>query len=339
MSDAEPPPTPAAHLAALARAYYAPRPRLTDPAFSKLLKRSEVQTLDAAGLGRALAPLFAREYVQRVQVAEYEDDTVERRTVARRSAADLTRADYLSAEDFADRVALVVTHLPDAPPSASLGVIRAVRDSRALARFGARSPWVREVARAVAAELPHLADVGATLYQNGEPEAQAAPWTPERRREYDRARRVPRDPSILAAQWVAAWREQVSPGAHPASDLYRAYVASAERAGATPVGRNHFYKLAEEVCGPRKRRASGPVFVVTQEVTPMDRQQRRDLAALIVDRLTDEWRTAALDGLADLVAERQAATATNSADSAPAPAAAGHAQVVSLAARRARQAA
>ncbi|MBM0239604.1 hypothetical protein JNW88_25130 [Micromonospora sp. ATA32] len=174
---------PAAHLAALATAYYSPRPRLADPAYSNLLRRSEVHDLDADGLGRALAPLFAGDYVQRVTVAEYDTDTVERRTVARRSAADPTRADYLSAEAFAARVALVVTHLPDAPPSASLGVIRAVRDSRALAAFGPRSGWVREVSRAVAAELPHLADVGAILYRDGEPEAQAAPWTPERRRE------------------------------------------------------------------------------------------------------------------------------------------------------------
>ncbi|WP_158610133.1 hypothetical protein [Micromonospora globbae] len=36
----------------------------------------------------------------------------------------------------------------------------------------------------------------------------------------------------------------------------------------------------------------------------MTREQRRDLAALIVDRLTAEWREHALDGLADLLAER-----------------------------------
>ncbi|MEU8419901.1 hypothetical protein AB0C15_03380 [Micromonospora sp. NPDC048835] len=337
MSDQDPPPTPAAQLAAIAHDYYAPRPRLADPAYSNLLRRPEVQPFDAVRLGRALAPMFTRGYVQRVTVAEYDTDTVERRTVAQRSAADLVRADYLSADDFAGRVALLVTHLPDATPSTSSGVARAVRDSRALAAFGVRSPWARAVARAVVAELPALDDAGLTLFRDGEPERPAAGWTAEQRREYDRARRVPRDPSIVAAQWVATWRDQTGPGAHPAADVYRAYVASAERAGATPVGRTHFYKLAEAVCGPRKRRASGPVFVVSQEATPMDRKQRRDLAAAIVDRLTVEWRTHALDGLADLLAERQAATATNSA--ATTPAISGAANVVDLAAHRARRAA
>ncbi|MDT0532637.1 hypothetical protein RM555_26925 [Micromonospora sp. DSM 115977] len=324
----------AARLAAVTTAYYSPRPQLTDPAYSNLLRRAEVQTLEAAGLGRALAPLFTRDYVQRVTVAEYDTDTVERRTIARRSTPDGTRADYLPSEEFAARVALVVTDLPDPSPATSPGLTRAVRDSRALAAFGARSPWVRDVARTVAAELPHLADVGATLYRDGEPERPAAGWTPERRREYDRGRRVPRDASEQAALWLTRWREVTAPGAHPAPEVFRRYVAAAERLGVDRVGRNQFYKLAEEVLGPRKRRAAGPVFVVPEEVAPMDRTQRRDLAALIVDRLTEEWRTAALDGLAELVAEHQA---EKTAVGPMAPAIGTRGQVVDLAAHRARR--
>ncbi|MEW2477793.1 hypothetical protein AB0875_28875 [Micromonospora gifhornensis] len=331
-----PPPTPAARLAALAHSYYASRPRLAAPSSSTVLRRAEVQTLHAVGLGRALAPLFARDYVQRVTVAEYDADTVERRTVARRNSTDPTRADYLTAEEFADRVALVVNHLPDAPPSAPLGVIRAVRDSRALAAFGTRSAWVRYIARTVAAELPRMADVGVTLYRDGKPSQPAAGWTPKRRREYDRARRVPTHASEQAALWLTRWREVAAPGAHPASEVYRAYVTAAERLNVVQVGRNHFYRLAGEILGPRKRRAAGPVFVVPEEVAPMDRQQRRDLSALIVDRLTDEWRTAALDGLAELFAERQ--TKTSTAVHA-APTTRTHGQVVNLEAHRARRAA
>ncbi|MET8838334.1 hypothetical protein ABZV78_31130 [Micromonospora sp. NPDC004540] len=169
--------------------------------------------------------------------------------------------------------------------------------------------------------------------------------TPEQRREDERqraranraeGREGSRDDMMTAAGWVAVWRDQVGPGAHSATDVYRTYVDRVTDAHQIPVGRNTFYRLAEEVLGPRKRRASGPVFVVSQEVTPMDRTQRRELAALIVDRLTEEWRTAALDGLADLLAERQAvASAPESAVTSPAITGAGN--VVSLAAHRARR--
>ncbi|MEW2383708.1 hypothetical protein AB0873_16710 [Micromonospora sp. NPDC047707] len=217
-------------------------------------------------------------------------------------------------------------------------------DLRDYARYGRPSDvrgYLADVVRAVRRASPPYVD------PNPPPPRPRRPArTPEQRRadERERARKNraegregSRDDMVTAAAWVSAWRDWTSPGAHPASGLYRRYLAEVKKAGQIPVGRNTFYRLAEEVCGPRKRRASGPVFVVTQEVTPMDRTQRRELAALIVDRLTEEWRTAALDGLADLVADRQASTATESAVASPAPAVAGHAQVVSLAARRARR--
>ncbi|MGW4154114.1 hypothetical protein ACWEDF_13285 [Micromonospora chersina] len=169
--------------------------------------------------------------------------------------------------------------------------------------------------------------------------------TPEQRRADERqraranraeGREGSRDDMVKAAAWVAAWRDWTTPGAHPASDVYRRYIAVVEEAGSIPVGRNTFYRLADEVLGARKRRASGPVYVVSQEVAPMNREQRRELASLIVDRLTEEWRTAALDGLADLVAERQEARAGNSAGPSS-PAISGAANVVDLAAHRARR--
>ncbi|MBQ0893443.1 hypothetical protein KBX37_10105 [Micromonospora sp. U56] len=141
-----------------------------------------------------------------------------------------------------------------------------------------------------------------------------------------------RDDMVTAAGWVSAWREQVSPGAHPATAVYGTYVDRVADAGRTPVGRNTFYRIADEVCGPRKRRARGPAYVVSQEVAPMNREQRKELASLIVDRLTDEWRSAALDGLADLLADRQ-----GEKSAATRPAIEGAANVVSLDARRARR--
>jgi hypothetical protein len=140
-----------------------------------------------------------------------------------------------------------------------------------------------------------------------------------------------------AAGWMSVWRELATPGAHPATAVRRTYVEKVDAAGRTPVGRNMFYRVADEVCGPRKRRVSGPVYVVPQEVAPMNREQRKELASLIVDRLTAEWRTHALDGLADLLTDRQAER--EPAAPVATPAATGHAHVVSLDSRRARRAA
>ncbi|MEU5827549.1 hypothetical protein [Micromonospora tulbaghiae] len=293
-----------------------------------------LEPLLAREVAAALVPLFARSYVQ-----HHEHD---RRLVARLRPAEGV-AQHLTRERFAEAVATVLRHLPDAPATASHRTRRAVAHVRLLGERGSTSPYVRRVAVEIADRLPYLADLDSrpalvragTASSTVSPEARA-----EQRREYMRSRNRAaraaeregrRGDMVRAAAWLSAWREQVAAGAYPAPALHAAYVAAAERAGLQPVGRKTLYQLADEVLGPRTRRAAGPVYVVPQEVAPMNREQRRDLAALIVDRLTAEWREAALDGLADLVAERRTEQ--------PAPTVERDALVVDLASRRALRAA
>ncbi|WP_433530758.1 hypothetical protein ACQPYA_01020 [Micromonospora sp. CA-263727] len=330
MADADgPPPTPAAHLAALAHAFNGTRPRLIEETHSRLID-GPVAPPRPGDLGRALAPLFAREFVQRSQEVEWRDDIGERRTVAKLRADDPTAADHRAAEDFADLVARVLCRLPEPGPAASSGLRAGVRHARRLAEHGTRSPWVRAVARAIVAELPAMAEVGVTLYRDGEPERGSA-WTPERRREYDRARRGPsREGLTTAACWVLDWRDHAEPAAYKTAEVhehYRSEVAEPEQ-----LSRTQFHRIASHptALGPPVRRASGRHYVV-QEAAEMTREERRDLALLIVAKLADEFRDDVKRAFTELREEREAAVTT------PAPSLAGN--VVSLAERRARRAA
>ncbi|MFF4938781.1 hypothetical protein [Micromonospora sp. NPDC000729] len=261
MSDQDvPPPSPADQLSALARAFYASRPPLAEESFSRLpgFYGARVQPFRAAALGRALAPLFARRHVQRAHLVNGMD---ERRTLARRRREDPSKADYVSSEDFVALVADVVCNMPAPPRSASNGVVGAARHSRRLAEHGTRSPWVREVARAVAAELPAMADLGVTLYRDGKPEA--GRWSAERRAEYDRTREGRRPPApealAIAEAWCTDWRDRVGPGAYKTSAVYTSYVAEVPEDD--QVTRPRFHPVAVSVLGEPVRRSAGRFYV------------------------------------------------------------------------------
>ncbi|WP_446216545.1 hypothetical protein [Micromonospora sp. IBHARD004] len=311
-SDADPPSSPRpADLADLLAPLYADLLRREPSAHSALLRRA-VKPFRAYDLAVALTPLFAARFVQQT---EGDDD----RVLVGELHDDRAAADHITRATFADRVAAVLADFPEPPADASWVAFHGARDVRALAAHGGRSSWVRKVADLIAGRLPSLGDLDpppALIRAGSTTSAQSEEERAERRRAYmrdhnraaradDRAGR--RDDMILAAQACMAWRDRAAPGPHPAGELHGWYAtAAANTPGHNPLGRTTFYRIADEAIGPRKRRASGPVYVVPQEVTPMNREQSRELAALIVDRLTDEWRAAALDGLADLVAERQA---------------------------------
>ncbi|WBC17581.1 hypothetical protein O7600_12475 [Micromonospora sp. WMMA1998] len=313
---------------------FASLPDRERPTYDRVSHR-HLEPLLAREVAAALAPMFAsRDYVQHLEH--------DRRLVARVDRAAAT-AQHLTRERVAEAVSTVLRHFPDAPATASHSTRRAVAHTRLLAERGAASPYVRRIAAEIADRLPYLADLdpqpvlmrAGTASSTVSPEARA-----EQRREYMRehsraARAAEREgrraDMMRAAAWLTAWREQIGPGAHPAPAVHRAYLAAAERAGMTPVGKKQLFQLADEVFGPRKRRATGPVWVVPQEVKTLNVEQRRDLAALIVDRLTAEWREAALDGLADLAAERRTEQAVPDVER--------RALVVDLASRRALRAA
>ncbi|KAB1919093.1 hypothetical protein F8280_26795 [Micromonospora noduli] len=326
-------PTPAhAALAAAVAPLFAGLPKRERSTYDRTSHRY-VEPLAAADVAATLVLLFARAYVQHLE-GEYED----RRLIARVRPADGT-AEHVTRDRFAEAVATVLRHMPDAPATASHQTRRAVAHVRLLAERGPSSPYVRRVASAIGDRLPYLGDLAPrpTLVRAGTASATVSPKArAEQRRAYMRDRNRSaraadregrREAMMRAAAWCTAWREQVGPGAHAAPELHRAYVAAAERSGMTPLGRTQLYRIADEALGPRSRRAVGPVYVVPQEVSPMTREERRDLAALIVDRLTAEWREHALDGLADLVAERRTEQAAPDVDNV--------APVVDLAARRA----
>ncbi|MEV6366215.1 hypothetical protein AB0L86_04895 [Micromonospora musae] len=294
-----------------------------------------VEPLAARALAAALAPVFAASYGLHLQG---DDDS---RLIARLRPETGT-AEQITHDDFAQVVADALTRLPDASDGAPYVTVRAINHVRRLAEQGSASPYVRRVAEGIMNALPLLADLdpAPTLIRSGTASPEAAAIASERRRAYKReharatraqVRADGRDDLMTAAAWCSLWREQAPSGAHKATDVHRTYAARVEEADRTPVGRNTFYDIADEVCGERSRRGRlGAVYVVPEEVQPMTREQRRDLAALIVDKLTDEWRTAALDGLADLLAERQAEHVAAS----PASTVTDSAHVVDLAERR-----
>ncbi|WP_328533224.1 hypothetical protein OG836_26155 [Micromonospora zamorensis] len=330
---AEPRPTGTAHaaVAAAVAPFFAGLPARERSTYDRVSHRY-VEPLDARDVAATLAPLFARAYVQHLE-GEYED----RRLIARVRPADGT-AEHVTRERFAEAVSTVLRHVPAAPATASFQTRRAVEHVRLLAERGPLSPYVRRVASAIGERLPYLGDLDPrpTLVRAGTTSTASPEARAEQRRAYMReksraaraqTREGRRESMMRAAAWCVIWREQVGPGAHAAPELHAAYATAAERAGMTPLGRTQLYRIADEALGPRKRRAAGPVYVVPQEVAPMNLEQRRDLAALIVDRLTAEWREHALDGLADLVAERRTEQVAPDVDNV--------APVVNLDARRA----
>ena len=109
---------------------------------------------------------------------------------------------------------------------------------------------------------------------------------------------------ISAVEWCLTWREHAAPGTHSAHAVYTEYTAKE----AAPIAARKFNELADhpEVLGPRKRLASGQARLRSQEVQQMTREQKRALAEEIVTRLTEQWNTAALDGLADMLTDRAA---------------------------------
>jgi hypothetical protein len=337
------PSSPTARLAALAAEFYATAPQPGQLAYSQRLRR-HTQNFPPSAVGRMLAPLFAdRGYVQRVAVASTE---AERRTVAKVCADDPARADAVPTTTLADRVAAILCHLPEPPEGVPYAIKRAADAARDLGGHGGSVRWVREVAVSVAAALPALADRTPVpvLYRDGEPEP--GPATVSRtasRREYLREYRAKSQPRrsdlATAAGWVLAWRESVKPGAHKTSTVHRLYhatiVSGGESRDVRPVARTQFHAIAshDDALGQPVRRASGRHYVV-QEATNMTKEERRNLALLIVDKLADEFREDVKLAFAEIRDEREGAAPVT------APAATDHAHVVSLdSRRRARRAA
>lgn len=316
---------PAADLAARAIEFYGNRPGVDWPMRSPLLNTDNAYLFRSRRLAEFLLPAFADRY-------RAETDAADRIFVIRAREDDPTVGERVTRETLGELVAEALQGLPDAPDDASRIVAKAVRDTRALAAFGTRPRLVVDVVDCLTRKLALLPPLDpAPVVDDGRPRTTEA----ERRaaaRDASRERRATererdRPALVNAAEWSINWREASAPGAYRTSDVHSAY------AGAVldPVGRTKFHQITGKLVD-RRRRADGAAYVVRQGVVKMDRAQKKALAALIVDNLTIEWRAHALDGLADLVADRQAERDTVAPVAAPAPA--GHAHVVSLDSRR-----
>ncbi|WP_166028630.1 hypothetical protein [Streptomyces chilikensis] len=155
--------------------------------------------------------------------------------------------------------------------------------------------------------------------------------SPEERRraktEWDRAaraegRELERDDQAAAAAYLFLLQERTGPGVVFApKDLRKRYSdAVATSARAEEIGRNKFFQVANAVVGPRtRRRIDGkpqPAYV-TREVPAMTRNERKDLARLVVQQIADKWEVEARAGLSDLLADL-ASPSTAVADELPA---------------------
>ncbi|WSB83422.1 hypothetical protein OHA60_06590 [Streptomyces cellulosae] len=175
-----------------------------------------------------------------------------------------------------------------------------------------RNEYFAEVARAVRRAAPSVPKPPREARPKLTPEQREARLRESKRRYARNARAQAREGETAdqeaAAAWLLKFQEVKPPGTVVAPSALKSACDDAfKQASREPVGRNKFFKIADEAVGPRvRRRIDGrpqPAYV-TREVNAMSREERRNLARLIVDKIAEDWKADALAGVADLIAER-----------------------------------
>lgn len=315
-------PTPHERLAALAEILYtsAPRTNRRRDGFTA----QTVYTFNARELARALVELFAPTH--RVVLVGA------RSAVMYRSSTDPIAGGIRSRDEWLALVANILSRLPEPSDSASYPIRRAVRDVRTLAVE--RASYVTSVADALVTELKRLPpwQTPPTIVTAG-PSPRSVDHAAERERAFQwRAegyRAEMSEDGHEALSWLLGWREHVEPGAYPATEVYAEYRTTADANGKSrPLGRNKFHRVAEhdDVLGKRRRRVSGPVYVLGQEPVTMTKDDRAKLVDLVLAELVEKYGREFELG----IAERHAAKLADRATAA---------NVDELAARRLRRAA
>jgi hypothetical protein len=227
-----------------------------------------------------------------------------------------------AAVGLAEHVEAVRTFVATLPEDTAAG--RPYKDLRlfvAQAEPGNVSAYVTNVARAVRRIAPPVPAPVRSSSERLTPEQREANYRASQRQYAQRVRDEIRvnqaEDNERAAAWLLYVQETNGPGVVvPARGLCVTYV-NACGTKYEPVGRNTFFQIADVAVGPRtRRRINGkpqPAYV-TQEVPQMTREERKDLARLIVAKIAEDWKADARAGLADLVAdERALASAVNDA--------------------------
>jgi len=206
----------------------------------------------------------------------------------------------------------LIRHLATLPPDET-----ARAPYRDLVRFMAetgptvRGDYVGKIVRAFRRRLP----TWSTPTPEPRPKRRTLPpMTADERREYERARkaaqRARKTADAVPAQedaavWLLAYQQRTGPGVVVAAkDLHTKYVDKFAELNVRTVGRNTFHTVAEAAVGPRtRRRVDGKpqTAYITREVPQMTKEDRRDLARMIVAQIADEWRREANAGLAELL--------------------------------------
>lgn len=326
-------PTHEERFAALAATFYARHPETLEYRRDVSLMHSQgvVMAFPALSIAAVLGELLSASY--RV-LCDYDSD---RRTIVKRRRDDPATADQVTREDLREVVAFVLQRLPDPGPNAPHSVRAAVRDVRTLAEPQRNSPYVRAVAERVIDELERfpgwnpapkvvssrssLAPAERAIRRRASREASDVKHNDERRESRrDEAQEAEQRHAPAAVMWALEWREQVEPGTYPAKDVHAAYV-QAEPDG---LGRNKFYRYAEhpDVLGPRTRapgragRKQGDVFT-PKEAENMTREQRKQLAELVVRQLADDIRADLDAGLVTLREDADGRLTVTPAESVP----------------------
>ncbi|SDM85535.1 hypothetical protein [Streptomyces wuyuanensis] len=168
--------------------------------------------------------------------------------------------------------------------------------------------YLRNVADAVRRSLPRVVRAPRERRKQTPEERHAA------KRAFDAAtraeiRETDRPSQEAAARYLLLLQERSGPGVVIApKDLHKRYAtAAASSDRVEPIGRNKFFEIADIAVGPRtRRRIDGkpqPAYV-TREVPQMTREERKDLARLIVAKMAEDIRTDALAGFAALAEEQ-----------------------------------
>jgi hypothetical protein len=170
------------------------------------------------------------------------------------------------------------------------------------------SAYVADVARAVRQAAPPAPVPERAPRERLSPEQRAANYRESQRRYAASVRAEIReyeaDDQEDAACYLFEYQERTGPGVVVAPKaLHKQYTDNQD---GTTLGRNKFFRVADAVVGPRtRRRIDGkpqPAYV-TQEVPTMTRQERKELARLVVQQIAEKWEVEARAGLSDLLAD------------------------------------
>ncbi len=296
-------PTPQTRIAALAAKFYASGPRISTGPHKR---RGVGYNFAPDRLARALVEFFGAGFR-----ATYIGDS-DRRTIVHRDRLDPTKARRRSREYLASLVRQAVLLMPTPTEDAPHALRCAVRDLHEHATQE-RSYYLTQVVDALVDELERLPSFDPMPEIVGpakSAEPRRRPVDPEKaeqrraqRREGMRAvreeiRANELDDAPDAVEWALGWLAQAEPGAYPASVVYTAYTDDAD----SPLGKQKFYRYADhpQVLGPRRRRVSGPAYVVTQEAPQMTKEERRQLAELVVRQLANNLKDDLRAGLREM---------------------------------------